>query len=584
MPPPSASPFTAKRAWWKESTIYQIYPSSFCDSNGDGIGDLPGILSKLDYLKGLGVDIVWLSPIYKSPWRDGGYDISDYRDIDPRYGTLDDWDMLVKGLHERGMKIMMDLVVNHTSDEHEWFRASRSSKSSSKRDWYIWRPARYDPDGTRRPPNNWKSIFEGSAWTWDSETQEYYLHLFLPGQPDLNWENPDVREAIFEMMRFWLDRGTDGFRMDVINLISKVPGFPDAPICSPNEEYQLSPIYWANGPRVHEFVKEMNRKVLSKYECITVGEAPFTDDMEVLAAYVLPINEELNMVFHFELMQLDIPPDINGPPLVPRKWKLTELKDVVEKWQNFMREEGYWNSVYIDNHDQPRSVSRFGDDSPAWRARSAKMLAILHITQSGTLFVYQGQEIGMANVPRSWGIEEYKDVQTQNFWDEAMKPRPQNGDTSDLMDGIQKKARDNSRTPMQWNGTANAGFTSGTPWMRVNDDYTEWNLQSQINDPESVWSFWHEALQFRKEHDVFIYGNFEIVDASNEKTFAFIRCLGDIAALIVLNFTDQSCQFTMDDERLRGARLVLSNYDRRGGPAFDGSVGLQGYEGVVYVM
>ncbi|KIJ60143.1 glycoside hydrolase family 13 protein [Hydnomerulius pinastri MD-312] len=493
------------RAWWKSAIVYQIYPVSFFDSNGDGVGDLNGIHAKLDYLKDLGVDVLWLSPIYRSPQADMGYDISDYRDIDPQYGTLEDWDNLLKGVHERGMKLMMDLVVNHTSDEHQWFLQSKASKDDPKRDWYIWRPPKH-VNGTRLPPNNWKSVFQGSAWEYDEKTGEYYLHLYVTGQPDLNWDNPVVRDAVWDVMRFWIDRGCDGFRMDVINIISKTDGLPDAPVVDHSQYYQPASMYFANGPRVHEYIKQMHAEVLSHHDLITVGETPFTHEASELAAYVLPQNKELNMVFHFELMDLDSPDE---SPLVKKAWKLAELKDVIRRWQQYRRDEGFWNAVFIENHDHSRSVSRFGNDSKEWRAISAKMLSILEVTQTGTLYVYQGQELGLKNFPRSWGIEEYKDVASQNYWNLVKEQRrkaqgKEDVDMSDILDNFQQKARDHARTPMQWDSSPNGGFTKGTPWMRVNDDYNEWNAALQLGDEESVHAFWKRAIGVRKQHDVLV--------------------------------------------------------------------------------
>ncbi|KAF8148638.1 glycoside hydrolase family 13 protein [Crassisporium funariophilum] len=590
--------FTPPKAWWKEAVVYQIYPVSFFDSNGDGIGDLNGIHGKLDYLKDLGVDVLWLSPIYRSPLADMGYDISDYRDIDPRYGTLADWDNLLKGVHERGMKLMMhvsrmDLVINHTSDEHDWFIRSRSSKLDPKRDWYIWRPPRYDEAGNRHPPNNWKSVFQGSAWEYDVSTEEYYLHLYVSKQPDLNWENPEVREAAWDVMRFWIDRGCDGFRMDVINLISKVDGLPDAPNTVPGEAYQPASMYFANGPRVHEFVKEMNIKVLSKKDLITVGETPFTHVASELAAYVLPSNKELNMVFHFELMDLDSPKEGQDfSPLVYKKWELSEFKDVIERWQRYKRDEGFWNAVFIENHDHSRVVSRFGNDSDEWRGISAKMLAILQVTQSGTQFVYQGQELGLKNFPRSWGIEEYKDVASQNYWNRILeRRRKQSGhedvDMSDVLDGFQKKARDHARVPMQWDAAVNAGFTQGEPWMRVNEDYRTWNAAAQVIDANSVHSFWKKALKMRKEYGVLVYGDFHNISGGNDQVFAYTRTLETSKALIILNFKETEAEFEL---QLKGdwaqVKLVLTNYEVIEMGHFDlnfRSVILKGYEGRVYI-
>ncbi|TFY81517.1 hypothetical protein EWM64_g2496 [Hericium alpestre] len=596
------------RAWWKEASVYQIYPASFADSNGDGIGDLNGILSKLDYLKDLGVDVLWLSPIYPSPLADMGYDISDYRDIDPRYGTLEDWDNLLKGVHERGLKLMMDLVVNHTSDEHKWFQESRSSKTNPKRDWYIWRPPRYDADGNRRPPNNWKSIFEGSAWEYDETTDEYYLHLYLDKQPDLNWDNPDVREAVWGAMNFWIERGCDGFRMDVINLISKVPGLPDVPVTDPTQEFQMASPMFVNGPRVHEYIQEMNRLVLSskhpkhvaycssahaahltaEHDLITVGEAPFTHTPAGLAEFVLPANKELNMVFQFQIVEIDNTDEgiAGSAPLVYRHWKLPELKAIVNRWQNLHRDDGFWNAIFIENHDQARSVSRYGDDSPAWRARSAALLALLQTTQAGTLYVYQGEEIGTKNFPASWALEEYQDVATQNYHKRVLSQRKaeqgrEDVDMSDVLHGCQRKARDHARTPVQWNATAHGGFTTGKPWMRVNDDYTEWNVDAQLKDPNSVLAFWKRALGVRKQND--IYGDFVLLSADDEKVFAYTRTLDESSVLVLLNFSSEEVEYSLAPvPQFIGSRFLIGNYADESAGAATGEIKLRGWEGRVY--
>ncbi|KAF8523368.1 alpha amylase [Hysterangium stoloniferum] len=578
----SSSTSYAKPAFFKEALIYQIYPASFCDSNADGFGDLNGIRSKLDYLQSFGVDVVWLSPIYKSPLKDMGYDISDYKDIDPRYGTLEDWDALMHDLHARGMKIMMDLVVNHSSDQHEWFLSSRSSKTDPKRDWYIWRPPKYSPSGERLPPNNWGSMFGGSAWDWDEKTQEYYLHLYVPGQPDLNWENPQVRDAVWDVMLWWLKRGTDGFRMDVINLISKVPGLPDAEITDPEIPYQKGYKHFVNGPRVHEFLQEMHREVLSLYPAaITVGETPFTHDAAEVVKYVQPERKELNMVFQFEMADLGkchlMTHDTHAHPsnaLIPAPFKLPSLKRVVSKWQQYMYDNGGWNTLYLENHDLARSVSRWlglKDPNDPLRARGVKLLAVLQTTQGGTLFVYQGQEIGHANVPIEWGIEEYKDVATQNFYKEVFDRRVKETnnlkpDMTDVMIGINKKARDNARTPVQWTAIQNAGFTSPNvePWMRVNSDYLSWNAESQIADPKSVRSFWKDAIALRKAHKVLTYGNFELLSPEHETIFAYSRKMGSTVALVMLNFSKNEVRYTTKivlDGEAKTAHRVLDNID-----------------------
>ncbi|TEB29233.1 glycoside hydrolase [Coprinellus micaceus] len=591
--------------WWKTAVVYQIYPISFFDSNGDGFGDLNGIASKLDYLKDLGVDVLWLSPIYRSPLADMGYDISDYQDIDPRYGTLKDWDNLLHGVHERGMKLIMDLVVNHSSDEHDWFTQSRSDKSNPKRDWYIWRPPKYDAAGVRHPPNNWKAVFQGSAWEYDAHTDEYYLHIYLPKQPDLNWDNPEVREAVYRMMKFWLDRGCDGFRMDVINILSKADGLPDAPISVPGDAYQHASIHFANGPRVHEHIKEMHEKVLSiggdivpddltlsEYDAFTVGETPFTHDAEELAAYVLPKNKELNMVFQFQVMDLDHA--VQGQdqvPLIHKEWNLAQLKEIVTRWQTFKRDDGFWNATFTENHDHPRSVSRFGDDSDDWRVLSAKLLALFQVTQGGTQFLFQGQELGLKNFPRTWGIEEYKDVASQNYWDKVSAQRKEisggkDVDMSDILNDFAKKARDHARVPMQWNPNPNAGFTKATPWMRVNEDYKAWNAERQAGDEESVLAFWKKVLKIRKEHPVLISGEYEEIAHEHEQIFAWIRRSNEEWTLTVLNFGKASAtlQLSSDSRPWSDLKLEIGNYHSTGEvPIAGDAVELKGWECRLYI-
>ncbi|KAI0684458.1 glycoside hydrolase family 13 protein [Cytidiella melzeri] len=590
-----APTFSPTRAWWKSAVVYQIYPISFFDSNGDGIGDLPGIHQKLDYIKALGTDVIWLCPIYKSPLADMGYDISDYQSIDPRYGTLEDWDKLLAGVHQRGMKLLMDLVANHTSDEHEWFKESRSSKTHPKRDWYIWRPPRYDENGQRHPPNNWKSIFQGPAWEYDETTEEYFLHLFVKEQPDLNWENSAVRDAIWDTMRFWLARGCDGFRMDVINMISKVDGLPDAVVTDPGSELQPAGLLYVNGPKVHEYIREMNDKVLSQHDIMTVGETPLTHNPDDIAAYVLPANKELNMVFQFQVMDIDSGGVEGGAeavsPLVYRKWKLLELKNITERWQLYKREQGYWNALFLENHDHSRSVSRYGNDTPQWRAASAKLLALYHTTQAGTLYVYQGQELGMANFSKSWGLEEYKDVATINFWKQELEKRQKtqgktNVDMSDVLAGFQRKARDHARTPVQWNSNPHAGFTTGNPWMRVNDDYLGgWNADAENDDPTSVLNFWRRALAVRRNHEVLIYGDFELLLREHPKVFAYKRMLDGVTALVAMNFSESEVVLEADSlglSELKSSKVALANY-----PDFshdEKELRLRGYEGVMYIQ
>ncbi|SMR42775.1 unnamed protein product [Zymoseptoria tritici ST99CH_1E4] len=589
-----------RKAWWKESVVYQIYPASFLDSGaGDtpGWGDVPGITSKLDYLKDLGVDVVWTSPIYKSPQVDMGYDISDYRDIDPKYGTLADVDELIKQLKKRDMKLMMDLVVNHTSDQHAWFVDSRSSKTSKYRDWYIWKPAKYDDQGNRQPPNNWLMILgeANSAWTWDEETQEYYLSLFTAEQPDLNWENVDVRKAVHEVLKFWLDRGASGFRMDVINLISKDQRFPDAEIIDPEKKYQSGHKYFANGPRLHEFLREMHDEVLSKYDTITVGEMPFvTDEDEILKA-VGQDAKELNMIFIFELVDISNVPGQGRLSLHP--WTPKDFRDIVVKWQTVMQKRGGWNSVFLENHDNPRSISHWTDDSDKTRDLCAKLLSMMNTTLCGTLYVYQGEEIGMRNFPASWGPEEYKDVDTQNYW-KAMNDAYPN-DKAKLAYArkvMQSKARDHARTPVQWTARPNAGFCKEgvKPWMRVNDDYTTYNVEAQLAEGDggskgdmSVLAFWRRGLKNRKEHkDVFVYGEFTLLSEEKDETvFAYKRTSGKEAFVTVLNFSGKSVEWKVP-EGAKVEKWVAGNYeDREGGleKGVEGVVKLEAWEALLGV-
>lgn len=561
-----------KHRWWKEAVVYQIYPASFLDSNGDGWGDVPGITQKLDYLKDLGVDVIWVSPIYKSPQADMGYDIADYEDIDPSYGTLADVDNLLKEIKKRDMKLVMDLVVNHTSEEHAWFLDSRSSKSSPKRDWYIWKQATYDSDGNRQPPNNWAQILgeANSAWTWDDTTQEYYLSLFTPEQPDLNWETPAVREAVHDVLRFWLDRGVSGFRMDVINLISKDQSFPDADVVVPAHRYQPGDKFYANGPRLHEYLKEINRKVLSKYDTLTVGEMPFVRDEDEIIRVVGAESEELNMIFAFDLVDIDNVPGDFKFTLHP--WDARDVKRIITRLQRLMLEKDGWNSIFVENHDQPRSVSRYTDDSDEWREFGAKLLCLMQTTLAGTLYVYQGEEIGMRNVPASWGPEEYKDIESINFWKKYNEKYPNDEEKLALARKIlQKKARDNARTPVQWSSSPHSGFTSPSakPWMRVNEDYETVNVDDQLANPTptsgalSVHAFWKRGLDNRKKHkNVFVYGDYELLDPDHAQVVAYKRWSADEAFITMLNFSGETIQW----RGLGGTEVkkwVASNYDER---------------------
>ncbi|KAK5987570.1 Alpha-glucosidase [Cladobotryum mycophilum] len=517
------------RTWWKESSVYQVYPASFRDTKGSGEGDLKGIISRVDYLKELGVDIVWLSPIFESPQIDMGYDISDYRTIDPRYGHISDVDKLRDELHQRDMKLVLDLVVNHTSDQHAWFKESRKSKDNPFRDWYIWKPPKYDAQGNRQPPNNWGGHFQGSTWEYDENTDEYYLHLFCKEQPDLNWENPAVRKAVHDIMRFWLDRGADGFRLDVINFISKDQSYPDSDLAVlPGAEY------YACGPRLHEYLKELGA-ILKEYDAFSVGEMPCVSDQWEVIKAVGAGRGELSMIFHFELMDIDYGSQGKFSP-------------TITKWQRFMYDHNGWNALYLENHDQPRAISRFVFDDPEHRVASAKLIALFLVFQAGTPFVYQGQEIGMTNVPKDWPMEEYKDIDCINHWN-LYKDTADEETKKLLKQEYQRKSRDNARTPMQWDAGPQAGFTtSDAPWMRVNDNYKEINAASQTGEPHSVYHTYRQVLGKRKEHkEIFVYGDFELVDEQNDKIFAYKRTAeGGASALVVCNFSVEEVDWAFE--------------------------------------
>ncbi|KAH5042174.1 hypothetical protein HBI75_036760 [Parastagonospora nodorum] len=566
---PHANPLQHRRVWWKEATFYQVYPASFKDSNSDGWGDIPGILQKIKYIASLGVDVLWLSPMFDSPQVDMGYDISDYEKVYAPYGTVKDVEELIQACHESDMKIILDLVVNHTSDQHAWFKESRSSKNNPKRDWYFWRPARYDKGGNRMPPTNYRSYFAGGTWTWDEQTQEYYLHLYDKTQPDLNWENEDCRRAIYDSaMRFWLDKGIDGFRVDTVNKYSKVLPFRDAPVTDPTSIIQPAAQMWCSGPRTHEFIKEMNRDVLSHYrtydgqQLVTVGELSLCPETESVIPYVSAMQRELDMVFQFDITHLG-----QGPPGCNDKydfaaWKLPEMERIVEKWQCFIEGTDAWTTVFNENHDNGRSVSRFANDAPQWREKSAKMLALWLVGQTGTLFLYQGQEIGMINAPSYWDMDEYKDVEARNYWAEAVRLAQDGTDPTRrerIGRGLRLMARDHARLPFQWDGSGNAGFSEGRPWMRVHDDYREINAAAQEGDEDSVLGFYRRLLKLRKEHkDVFVYGTFELVDVDDEKTFVYRKRYEDKTAVVALNFTTEAQPLPDTD----GLKLLASSYPK----------------------
>ncbi|MEA5456697.1 alpha-glucosidase [Sinomonas sp. JGH33] len=544
--------------WFHSAVVYQVYPRSFADSNGDGVGDLRGVIGKLDYLGHLGVDVVWLSPVYRSPHDDNGYDISDYRDIDPAFGTLEDLDELIAGLHARGMKLVMDLVVNHTSDEHPWFAESRASKDSPKRDWYWWRPARpgFEPGTPGAEPTNWESFFSGSTWKYDETTGEYYLHLFSTKQPDLNWENPEVREAVYSMMNWWLDRGVDGFRMDVINLISKDTALPDGAVAEGRVFGNGRP-HFTCGPRIHEFLQEMHREVFAAREgaFLTVGEMPGVT-VEEAVAFTDPARAEVDMVFQFEHMHLDH----GGTKWQPAKLRLTELKASLGRWQAGLAERG-WNSLYWNNHDQPRVVSRFGDESPEYRGLSATMLAgVLHLHR-GTPYVYQGEELGMTNMPFA-GIDDYRDIEVLNHYREATVAFGE--DPAVVLASIAPLNRDNARTPVQWDAGPNAGFTSGTPWIGVNPNYTEINAAEQLARDDSVFAFYRRLIQLRHELPVIAHGDFTMLLPDDESVYAFTRSHEGTELLVLGNFTGREVQADVDPAWADAERIIANYPDARG--------------------
>jgi oligo-1,6-glucosidase len=539
-------------SWWKKSVVYQIYPRSFADSDGDGMGDLRGIIDNLDHLAELGADVLWLSPVYPSPQDDNGYDISDYQDIEPLFGDLATFDELLAGAHERGMKIIMDLVVNHSSDEHPWFLESRSSTDNPKRDWYWWRPARpgMQPGTPGAEPTNWGSVFGGSAWQFDEKTGEYYLHLFSAKQPDLNWENPEVRQAVYAMMRWWLDRGVDGFRMDVINMISKDVSLPDGRL-NAGSAYADGSAAFIGGPRLHEFLQEMHREVFEGRDgLLTVGEMPgVTVDEAIL--HTDPDRSEVDMVFQFDHVWVDRGPD--PWRLVPLQ--LTQLKAILGRWQAGLAEAG-WNSLYWNNHDQPRVVSRYGDDSPAHRAASAKMLGtVLHLHR-GTPYVYQGEELGMTNYPFG-GIDEFRDIEALGQYRQAVELEGRTPE--EVLTVLRARGRDNARTPMQWDDSPNGGFSTGTPWLPVNPNHREINAHAQRADPDSVFHYYRRLIELRKTEPAVADGDFTMLLPDDERLYAFTRRLGGTELLVIGNFSGVEAHAAIDG--WDGAELLLTNLD-----------------------
>ena len=533
-----------KKTWWKEAVIYQIYPRSFMDSNGDGIGDLKGITSRLDYLKYLGIDVIWLSPVYKSPNDDNGYDISDYQDIMDEFGTMADFDEMLEAAHARGIRIVMDLVVNHTSDEHKWFMESRKSKDNEYRDYYIWREGK----DAQTPPNNWGACFGGSAWQYDEETTMYYLHLFSKKQPDLNWDNPKVRQEVFDMMTWWCDKGIDGFRMDVISMISKTKEMPDGEVHGLYGDFGP---YCVHGPNVHKYLQEMNEKVLSKYDIMTVGETAGVTT-ELAKQYAGEDSHELNMVFQFEHVESDG----KYGKWTDEKLPLTILKKTLSRWQTELYGKA-WNSLFWDNHDQPRAVSRFGDDRPKYRKVSAKMLATcLHMLQ-GTPYIYQGEELGMTNYPFQ-SPDDFRDIESINAYKEWCTDGVVSHEV--FWPCIIFKSRDNARTPVQWDDTPQAGFTTGTPWIAVNPNYKEINAKAETADPDSVFHYYKKLIALRKENPVIVYGKYELLLEDSQELFVYTRTLDNEKLLTVCSFCDHETTFTIPEEFV-GAQCLISNIE-----------------------
>ena len=548
-----------KKTWWKEGVVYQIYPRSFKDSTGNGIGDLYGIIEKLDYIKSLGVNMIWICPIYSSPNDDNGYDISDYRKISEEFGGNKAFDILLKEMHKRGLKLIMDLVANHSSDEHKWFQESKKGESNPYHDFYIWKRGDFDV-----PPNNWLSVFSGSAWQWDSNLNKYYLHLFTKKQPDLNWENPKVRDEIYDVLKFWFSKGVDGFRMDVISFISKKLDFPPA-----EEGATLSDMMeniYANGPRIHEFLKEMNKKVFSKYDVVTVGEGPGVN-LKTGLNYVDESEQELNMVFHFDHLQIDFGPE---GKFDPQPIDFIKFKKVFSDWDLYLKNKG-WNSIFLGNHDFSRIVSRFGNDKK-YRNQSAKLLATLLMTLRGTPYVYQGDEIGMTNIKYP-SIDYYDDIETRNAWKDAEE---QGKDMDIFLKAVHRQSRDNARTPLQWDNSRFAGFSNTKPWLDVNENYNKINVELQQDNSDSILNYYREIIRIRKNYSTLIYGDFLDLEPSNEKLYIYKRWDKQKTFIIVLNFSDDKVQW--DIHNFDSMRLVISNYKK---PVYTKSV--DPWEARVYI-
>ncbi len=529
-----------EKVWWKEAVAYQIYPRSFMDSNGDGVGDLQGIIAKLDYLKELGIDVIWICPMYKSPNDDNGYDISDYQDIMDEFGTMEDFDLLLKEVHRRDMKLIIDLVVNHTSDEHPWFIESRSSIDSPKRDWYIWRDGKAGCE-----PNNWESIFSGSAWEHDKNTDQYFMHIFSRKQPDLNWENPNMRQAVYDIINWWLDKGINGFRIDAISHIKKEEGLEDMP--NPKGlKYVPSFPKQRNVKGIHEYLEDLKKNTFDKYDIMTVGEAAGVE-VEEAPLWVGEEHGKFDMIFQFEHSAL-------WNAEVSKTPDLKRIKEALSKWQNGLEKKG-WNALFIENHDLPRVVSTLGNDKEYWR-ESATTLAMMYFMMQGTPFIYQGQEIGMTNV-KFENIEHYNCVGTKNMY--SIK-RKQGHSHDELMEIIWATSRDNSRTPMQWDSTKNAGFTTGEPWLGMNDNYTKINVEVQLKDDKSILNFYKKMIELRKNADTLVYGKYKLILANDKQIYAYTRKLGNEIYLIICNLTKDEAIYKYKSYALGYENLVLSNY------------------------
>ncbi|HCQ24360.1 MAG TPA: glucohydrolase [Flavobacteriaceae bacterium] len=528
--------------WWKESIVYQVYPRSFKDSSGNGVGDIDGIIEKLDHIDSLGVDLIWICPIYRSPNADNGYDISDYRKINDEFGGNTAFERLLKAVHNRDMKLMMDLVANHSSDEHYWFQEAKKSKDNPYHDYYHWKEGLPDT-----PPNNWESVFNGSVWEWNEKTQEYYLHLFTQKQPDLNWENPTVRKEIYDIITFWLNKGVDGFRMDVISLISKRMEFTSVPETLPFIDVMEQ--YYSNGPRVHDFIKEMNKQVLSRYDIVTVGEGPGVN-LTHGPKYVSAAEKELNMIFHFDHMTLDFGPEGKYDP-IPIDW--IYFKKIFSQWDKATANDG-WNSIFLGNHDFSRIVSRFGNDN-TYHDASAKLFATLLMTLRGTPYIYQGDEIGMTNIQHP-SIEAYDDIETRNAWDAAEK---EGKDMTQFLKAVHRQSRDNARTPMQWKATTYAGFSNSKPWIPVNPNHTEVNVDNQEKDPNSILNYYRKIIAFRKANTTLIYGSYQDLAPDHPHLYIYLREDEKTRFMVVHNLSDSTINWAPQDSKYK---MVMGNYEK----------------------